>query len=355
MMRSTEHTLASNPVADQPKPSKSGAPDPAHAADAYGKYIVALLVSVACCFALYYAALLSLKATGNLPPPAFSNSLCTDEKLSFMREHPSSSPNLLAIGSSVALLHFDGATIARLAPGTRLLNGGFCGLSANQSVFAANWLLDRQPTIKHVVMLLAPQDIAGCRAKATQFFDRHDVDAFVYEGRSPWLYYMRYFAPRSLLRSAQTVKAQRANLIPFEPLVFDSYGAKPLATELTRDMSYGLPSAIEPQCLEAIRSLGQRLRSEGRRLTLVTTPLHPDWQAEVNQAGPYLKEFDQSLQALSQSIGARYWNAAAEWVTPRASFTDAIHLRWSAAQQFSAELSRQVLKERTATDQGTSQ
>ncbi|MES2978264.1 MAG: hypothetical protein V4731_07565 [Pseudomonadota bacterium] len=47
--------------------------------------------------------------------------------------------------------------------------------------------------------------------------------------------------------------------------------------------------------------------------------------------------------------GGEYWNASAEWTTADSSFTDAIHLRWLAARQFSAavtkhfELARQTL------------
>jgi len=349
-VRGIQHSLDStNRRVGRAADSSAG---PTLTAGTYGKYMAAVALSVACCLVLYYASLLTLKLTGNLPPPALANNLCTDEKLSFMRDNPSLSPNLLAIGSSVTLRHLDGATIARLSPGTKLLNGGFCGLSASQSVFVANWLLDRHPTIQNVVMVLAPQDLAGCRAKSEALFNRSDVDDFVYDGKSLWGYYLRYFAPRSLLRSAQTIKAQRAGLIPFESLVFTGYGDSLLTTELTREMSYGPPPAMEKPCLEAIRSLGTRLRSEGRNLTLVTTPLHPEWQAQVRHAGPYLDQFDKSLLALQSATGARYWNAAAEWQAPRASFTDAIHLRSSAAQEFSAELSRRLLQGARMADKG---
>ena len=44
----------------------------------------------------------------------------------------------------------------------------------------------------------------------------------------------------------------------------------------------------------------------------------------------------------ARHAGAQYWNADREWVAPPAAFVDAIHLRWSAVQDFSMALAEQL-------------
>ena len=210
-------------------------------------------------------ALLLLQTTDNLPPPAFSNSLCIDEKLSFMREHPAGSPNLLVIGSSVAWRHFDGATVAGQSKGIKPLNGAFCGLHANQSVFTAHWLLDRQPTVRQVVLIESPQDFSKCSINRKAVFNRQDADDYVYGGASPWPYYLRYFSPVSLLGNARRVDDKRANRVKLDPLVFTAYGDGPLNTaDSLHGLGYGRPEPLDPACFQALESLAQRLQKEGR-------------------------------------------------------------------------------------------
>lgn len=305
-------------------------------------YLIALFGGIFASLAIFYLLLFTLSATDNLPPPAFSNSLCVDEKLSFLREHPILSPNLLVIGSSVAWRHFDGAAVAAAAQGILPLNGAFCGLPVNQSVYVGDWLLDRQPTVRQVLMIVAPHDFAECSTAPNAPFDRHDADRFVYGGASNWWYYMRYFSPGSLLRNARSVKDQRANRIELDPLVFDRFGDGPLDTTSSRGLKYGRPEALDPSCFEALHAMATRLQREGRQFMVVATPLHPDWKAKEDPDGAFLADFDARILAALKSTNAEFWSADREWTTDRASFTDAIHLRWSAAQEFSAELAQHI-------------
>lgn len=312
-------------------------------------YMAWLLFGLLGALAAFYCSLLALRATDNLPPPAFTNSLCVDEKLSFLREHPVRSPNLLVIGSSVAWRHFDSATVARISPGIQPLNGGFCGLHANQAVFAAHWLLDRQPTVQQVLMIVAPQDFAECRKKPTAVFDREDVDGFVYGGASRWPYYMQYFSPGSLIGNARRIKDKRANLIEFDPLAFTPFADGPLNTKSSNPtLSYGRPEALDSTCFAALKSLASRVQQEGRQLMVVSTPLHPDWKAQYDPDAAFSNDFDAKLLEALKPTHARYWDGDKEWKTDRASFTDAIHLRWSAAQEFSAVLARHLVSPSTS-------
>ncbi len=263
-----------------------------------------------------FAALLAwLHHSDNLPPPAFSNSLCVDEKLRFLRHNPIDQPNLLVIGSSVAWRHVDGDVLRSSAPELRPFNGAFCGLHANQSAYVADWLLDRQPSIRQVVMIVDPLDFAGCWKVPDAVFDREDADHYVYQQASRWGYYMRYFSPRSLLRNARTIKAQRANEIEWDPLVFTRHGDGPL----------------EPRA------------DRGRQLLVVSTPLHPQWKVKFDADGHFLARFDTKLSAaIAGHGGAKYWNADQEWLAPPGAFVDAIHLRWSAVHDFSEALADQL-------------
>ena len=305
-------------------------------------YFTALCGGLLCALAAFGLTLLGLDRSGDLPPPAFSNNLCVDEKLNFLRNHPVASPDLLVIGSSVAWRHVDGAQLAKSSPTTKPLNGAFCGLFANQSVYVGNWLLDREPTIRRVVMVIDPQDFAGCWKVPDSVFNRDDADAYVYGQAPRWSYYMRYFAPVSLMRNALTVKAQRNGQNEWDPLVFNQYGDGPLVTKNSRRLVYGKPDALDHSCFDALTAMAGRLESEARKFTVVSTPLHPEWKSKYDPNGTFLAEFDLRVKhSLSQS-DATFWNADKELETPASDFVDAIHLRWSAAQRFSAALAERL-------------
>lgn len=310
------------------------------------RYLASVLAGMLGALAAFYGALQLLQSTGNLPPPAFSNSLCVDEKLTFMREHRAGSPNLLVVGSSVAWRHFDSATVASQSKGSlKPLNGAFCGLHANQTVFTANWLLDRQPTVKQVVLIASPQDFTECRINRQAIFNRQDADDYVYGGASQWPYYLRYFSPISLMGNARRVKGQRANLVELDPLVFTAYGDGPLNTSQSVEglNNYGQPEPLDPVCFQALESLAQRLQKQGQVFTVVTTPLHPVWKAREDPSGAFINDFHRRLASSLKGTNARFWNADSEWKTANTSFTDGIHLRWSAVQQFSVELAKQLV------------
>ncbi|WP_217474234.1 hypothetical protein [Stutzerimonas stutzeri] len=311
------------------------------------RYLLSLFVGLIGALVVFCLTLLLLNRTGNLPPPAFSNISCADEKLSFMRDNPIQAPNLLIIGSSVAWRHVDGNVLTQAMPEVRPMNGAFCGLFANQSTYVGHWLLDREPSIRSVVMIADPQDFAGCWRVPTAVFNREHVDPYVYEHASPWGHYLRYFSPKSLVRNALTIKAQRAGEIEWDPLVFNRFGDGPLDTANTRELLYGRPEPLDRSCFQALQDMGTRLQQEGRQLMVVSTPLHPRWKEKYDPDGTFMADFDQRiLDALSPS-GATYWNADKDWSTPVTSFVDAVHMRWTAAQAFTAALAEQMMSAAT--------
>ncbi|MCQ4315821.1 hypothetical protein EA797_15620 [Stutzerimonas zhaodongensis] len=306
------------------------------------RYLISFFAGLTGALMLFCATLFGLDRTGNLPPPAFSNNLCVDEKLNFLRDNPIQSPNLLVIGSSVAWRHVDSQILASALPEIRPMNGAFCGLFANQSTYVGHWLLDRAPSIRSVVMIADPQDFAGCWRVPAAVFNREHVDPYVYEGDARWGYYMRYFSPKSLARNALTVKAQRAGQIEWDPLVFNRYGDGPLITNNTRKLLYGRPDPLDRSCFAALRDMGARLAQEGRQLMVVSTPLHPDWKEKYDPDGTFMADFDKRIADALNVHGGTYWNADKDWHTPTHSFVDAVHMRWSAVQDFTVALAEQI-------------
>jgi hypothetical protein len=333
-------------TADVPRDGSSAKQGTASMATAPGqvrsRYLLSLFVGLFGALAIFCLTLFALDRTGNLPPPAFANSSCVDEKLSFMRDNPIQSPNLLIIGSSVAWRHVDGNVLAKEIPGVRPMNGAFCGLFANQSTYAGHWLLDRTPSIRSVVMIADPQDFAGCWRVPTAAFNREHVDPYVYENASPWGHYLRYFAPKSLVRNALTVKAQRAGQIEWDPLVFNRFGDGPLDTKNTRELLYGRPEPMDSNCFKALHEMSARLAQEGRDLMVVSTPLHPEWKEKYDPDGTFLADFDQRILDTLSDTGGTYWNADKDWSTPVTSFVDAVHMRWSAVDDFTVALAEQI-------------
>ncbi|PCC98334.1 hypothetical protein [Halopseudomonas pelagia] len=321
--------------------SSSGAT--AEACSFPASYLLSLFGGVLACLIAFCLFLFGLQVTDNLPPPAFSNSLCLDEKLSFMRDNPYASPNLLVVGSSVAWRHVDGETLVSHVPGTRPLNGAFCGLQANQTQHVADWLLEREPTIKEVVMIVDVIDFARCSKVQDAVFDRKDVDDYVYEDAPAFPYYMRYFAPVSLMRNSRTVQDHRTNENGMHLLKFTQYGDGPLLTDQSRGLFYGQPDPLDSTCFEALNSLATRLKEDGRKFMVVSTPLHPQWKAQIDPGGTLLANFNHEIIKSLQSTGTHYWDADAEWRPGEEAFVDAIHMRWPAAQRFSQALAEELV------------
>ena len=303
------------------------------------RYLAAFLGALAGMFVIYYACLVGLSATGNLPPPAFTNSICIDEKFAFLRQHPPESPNLLVIGSSVAWRHFDGATVVRDAPAIRPFSGAFCGLHAGQSAYAANWLLDRLPSVRDVLLIATPQDFDDCTTEPAAFFDRQDVGDYVFRHTSSWWFYTRYFALGSLLRNSAEIADKRSGKNRIDPLVFDRYGSGPLNTSRNRGrLLYGDVTGQDPACFAALAGLSARLRQDGRRLMVAATPLHPLWKAQYDPQGLMLARFSNAIQTALSANGGQYWDSNPSFLPNENLFFDAIHLRWAAVPDFTEAL-----------------
>jgi hypothetical protein len=303
------------------------------------RYLAAVLAGALLFVGGYVGTLLAFAVQGRLPPPPIANNVCIDEKLAFLRDHPPASPNLLAIGSSVAWRQFDSATVAAAIPALRPFNGAFCGLRVNQAIFVADWLLDRFESVRNVVLVASPYDFQSCRLTPAEAFDRKAADSFVFEGAWRWGFYLRFFDPVSLLRNVRRIAEMRTNVDPLESLVFTKFGDGPMDTDASRAApQYGAVSTLDRECFAVLHSFAARLKAQGRSFSVVTTPLHPDWKQRFDPDGQVRASLARAIGASLAQTNATYWDADAAAAMDGSSFTDAIHLRWSAASTFSRKM-----------------
>jgi hypothetical protein len=146
------------------------------------RYMAVLAGTMIFLAAAFVAILWTLEAGKLKPPPAFTNSDCFDAKLAFLRKNPPVDPTHLIVGSSIAWRNLAGDAAVEQHPNARPLNGAFCGLTMNQSAFAARFILKRFPTITDVLLVLDPFDMSVCRSKGTSIFDPADVAAYLEPG-----------------------------------------------------------------------------------------------------------------------------------------------------------------------------
>jgi hypothetical protein len=330
MTNTSEFTMASA-TADQELRNK----------DRPGAYLGAIVVGGLASIMGVLTVFLVLDANQRLPPPPFANNICVDEKLVFLREHTFESPSILVLGSSIAWRNVDSAAVSKAAGGLLAINGGFCALRMNQTAFVGDWLLDRLPSVRAVVVVASPFDFVGCKANPTAIFSREAADDFVFGRKLKWSFYFRYFDPISMVRNAIHIGAMRSNAELLNPLVFTEFGDGPVDTHHSfPTLVYGELPELDRTCFDSLRTLAERLASENRKLAVVTTPLHPEWKKSFNRDGSVGVKLDKAIVEALQQTDARYWDGDAKFPMAAEAFTDAIHLRWSAVRTFSGRFAQ---------------
>jgi hypothetical protein len=297
-------------------------------------YIAAIAVGAIGSIVALLATLLVLQQGGILPAPALSNNLCIDEKLAFMRERNFRSPNLLVLGSSVGWRSIDSSALASTLTGLKPVNGAFCGLRMHQIEFVGDWLLDRMPSVQTVLLVVSPFDFVGCKTNPRQVFDRQAADEFVFDGRWRWKFYFRYFDPVSMVRNVSHIAALRSPHA-HNSLAFTPFGDGPLdINDSKKTLVYGRLPMLDSDCFAALRRLAIALSNHHRHLAIVASPRHPKWTAQFDQNGSTLEAFRFAISAAIEGTDAIYWDSQSDRPLPIMAFTDAIHIRWSAAQEF---------------------
>jgi hypothetical protein len=311
----------------------------AGSAGAYIRWFLGGMIATLAALAALYG---GIAQTEYLPPPPLSNNLCVDEKLAFLRDHPPKEPDFLVAGSSIAWRNIDSSVLARTMPGSRPVNGAFCGMQIHQAAMAADWLIEQWPSIDEVLMVTGPQDFISCPDSAI-VFDLEDASRFVFEREATWSFYLRYFDPVSFVRNA-VLRADKPNdqLTQARATALTAYGDGPLQSRGGR-LGFGHLPRLDQRCFDALQSFAQQLSREKRELMVVATPLNPRWKAIYDAAGTGRNGFARDVSKALAGTGAKYWNAdEAGAVSFPEAFYDAIHMRWFSANKFTEQILREI-------------
>ena len=208
--------------------------------------------------------LLSLRATNNLPPPIVTNSLCFDEKLQWISQNlPSSPPDLLVFGSSVAWRHFDGQQAIQSGLAKNPYNLAFCGARISQTTFVVNYFLSKERfrSPRRALIIAAPEDFEGCTLPDEQVFLPQDADRELF---SKWRLslYLRNIDFVPFVRNAMIVRAKRTGAIALDPLVSTKSGDGPLNTNESRGLTYGRITTFSWDCFSASSDISTQLANE---------------------------------------------------------------------------------------------
>jgi hypothetical protein len=313
----------------------------------FKRYVGALALGVTTAFAFLGGTFVLLAETENLPPPAISNNLCIDEKLAFMRENPPKDPNFLVMGSSVAWRHIDSSILAASMPGTVPYNAAFCALQMTQTFSVTQWLLGRLPTVRHLLVVASPQDFESCSREPLTTFSLAEADRFVFERPWRWGYYFRFFDPVSLVRNAVSIKQLRTQEHALETLRITKYGDAPQDPPKPKEhLVYDAIEQFDPLCFHALRALALEMQSKGIALTVVNTPLNPLWEKTYDPDAKTHVELNNRIETVLAGTGAVHFNGDIAFTEGPDSFTDAIQLRWPAAQRFTKLLIETSLSHR---------
>src|SRR5262245_26100337 len=294
----------------------------ARSAGSASRYLAILVVTLVSTAAAFVGLLTGLDAARLKPPPAFTNSYCVDAKLEFLRRQPPVDPTHLIAGSSIAWRNIDAGLIVERHAHARPLNGGFCGLSINQSLYAADFLLSRFPTITDVLVMVDPFDMGACRSNKTALFDQADVSAYL-AGVDDWEFYFKYFDVFSLLANAFGAR---------EPLT--RYGDGPLETDAALSLVYEAPPRPQPECLAALARFADAVEKSGRNLVVVTMPLVDAWSDKYDRNSRSRASLAAAIRSALAGTGASFFDAWSATRLPSADYVDAVHLRWSAVPAF---------------------
>lgn len=292
------------------------------------RYLLAVAATIVIVAGGFVGVLWGLELAHRKPPPAFTNSYCFDAKLEFLRENPPVKPTHLIVGSSISWRNFDGDVVVEEHPDARPLNASFCGLSVNQSAYAARFFLQRYPTITDVLLMLDPFDMSTCRSNKTAIFDAADVSAYL-SGADDLNFYFKYFDFFSLLVNAFSTRK-----------VFNRHGDGPLYTNESYGLVYGPAPGVQAECEAALARLAQDVEKSGRRLVVMTMPLLGEWSDKYDANSQARVGLAKGIRRALEGRSAAFWDAWSEIVIPAADYTDAVHLRWSGVPRFTRRLVR---------------
>lgn len=295
------------------------------------RYLLGLGAGMLLMLGFMAATLAGLSSYGSLPPPQFSNSICMDEKIAFMRERPPVRPDLLVVGSSVGWRHFNSPLAA--AHGYKPYNAALCGSPLSQTEQVTNWLTTRLTSVRQVLLIVSPIDLENCHSGTSQF-DVKVADRYVFGGGFPARYYATYFDPVTFARNAASIGDRRKDIGNFGALVMNEFGDGPIEPK-SRGLFYG-DVDLSPSCFVSLRRTALSLQARNIDFSVALTPLSPDWMLKYDVGGRISEPMQLGVKNALQGTGASFLGSPARF--QQSAFFDAIHIRWSHTPEFTSAI-----------------
>ena len=92
------------------------------------------------------------------------------------------------------------------------------------------------------------------------------------------------------------------------------------------------------RAIRALRDLAEAVAAGGRRFLVATSPVSPEWSARYDAEGRLHGGMVEGIRAALRGTGAEFWDGDKLFAGAPSEFTDAIHVRWSAARRYGALL-----------------
>ena len=309
------------------------------------RYLLGCVLTIAGCYAAVLGGLFLLRATDRLPPPVVTNNLCFDEKLQWMSSHlPSSEPDLLVFGSSVAWRQFVGQKAIESGLATTPYNLAFCGTRMSQTAFLVDYFLskDRFDSPRRAIVMAAPEDFEGCASAQEHMFVPADADTALFSGPARFALYLKNVDFVSMVRNATVIKSMRDGANAFDRIEFTEYGDGPLDVDGSRGLTYGQISNIANQCFASLTQIARQFAARNIEFALVLTPIHPKWIAEFDPQRQRLRDLRLRVAQAIDGTPTRLLDETENQAFSEPEFTDAIHLRWAAAKRLTTIVARGI-------------
>jgi hypothetical protein len=276
---------------------------------------------------------------GLMPPPLISNNLCVDEKLAFMRKNKPGEVNLLVVGSSSAMRHFNSPEAVRFDPALRPYNAGMCAVTVAQSAHIIAWLTHRLSNVRRVLLLTSSLEFGDCRDDAGPSINFRDADRFVFGDTSPLTFYLKSFDTSALLHNAVGLRRRRTDMTRFDSVVLNGFGDAPVEPSWHRSDWYLKPE-LDKQCFESLRQTARMLDGQGIQFAVVESPMDPTWKEEFDRSGAVAELTRSGIrQALTGTHAVLIEDHAG--FSP-AAFYDAEHIRASETSRFTRSVLAQL-------------
>lgn len=300
-------------------------------------YLLGLLVGGFSAIALVagtFVALMSVRPQ-NLIAPAISSVESVNEKFRFIRRRPNLDPQVIAVGSSIAWRHIDGAAFSA-GTGAAFLNGATALLAVHQTRSLTRFYTDIFPRASTFVMLTNLTDFGNC-SRDGALFKPADAERYVRRDWPELVFYMKYL---TLARYYSAFSIWPEVTVPFTGDRWqDEFGSSPLQVA-DRGLRYG-PLKFDPTCIEELKLLSAEVRASGRQLAVVIMPVRPGYLLQYPNARLRLATIVHEIEPKLRRDGNLLVDLReADFGEP--DYWDAFHLQWSAVQRLSTGLSKHL-------------